>query len=43
MAAEKSKKRVAKHLEKHGGDSCADNADEKKEDEFIGTFKVMHI
>ena len=45
MVTEKSKKRLAKHLEKHGtGDVDANlNIDEKKEDEFIGNFKVLTI
>ncbi|KAL9187297.1 hypothetical protein ACHAXT_001400 [Thalassiosira profunda] len=42
MAAEKSKKRLAKHLEKRGADG-GDADDEKKEDEFIGEFKVLMI
>mmetsp|Transcript_458 Transcript_458/g.906 ORF Transcript_458/g.906 Transcript_458/m.906 type:complete len:194 (-) Transcript_458:1606-2187(-) len=44
MAQEKSKKKLAKHMEKHGANSdSADNTDEKKEDEFIGEFKVLTI
>ena len=45
MAAEKGKKRLVKHLEKSGaGEGAADaNADEKKESEFIGDFKVLTI
>ena len=43
MAKEKSKKRLAKHIEKHGTDDGTDNTYEKKEDEFIGDFRVLTI
>ena len=45
MAQEKSNKRLANHLEKSGVDAgSADNpTDEKKEDEFIGDFRVLTI
>ncbi|KAL7535381.1 hypothetical protein ACHAXR_006454 [Thalassiosira sp. AJA248-18] len=43
MAQEKSKKRLAKHVAKHGEDDITENPDEKKEDEFIGDFRVLTI
>mmetsp|Transcript_37241 Transcript_37241/g.78542 ORF Transcript_37241/g.78542 Transcript_37241/m.78542 type:complete len:333 (-) Transcript_37241:115-1113(-) len=41
MSAEKSKKRLAKHLEEKQDDD--DGLDEKKNGEFIGDFKVLSI
>ena len=47
MARDKSRKRLARHLEENdGGGGTAtndDTADEKKEEEFIGEFKVLTI
>ena len=47
MATEKSKMRLAKHMEKHGaeedGKNPDDDEDEKKEDAFIGDFRVLTI
>ena len=44
LAAEKSKKRLAKHVEKENGtNDSADNGNEKREDSFIGDFKVLTI
>ena len=44
LAAEKSKKRLAKHVEKkNGSNDSADNENEKREDSFIGDFKVLTI
>ena len=40
MASEKSKRRIAKHMKKNN-DSNYD--DEKKEDSFIGDFKILNI
>ena len=44
MAREKSKKRLAKHIEKNRGTgNDDDNVDKKKEERFIGEFKVLTI